>query len=400
MGIFTTETHRVISTISLIGLFLISIYGIKERGLKNLKLNKPVLLLTLIFFMHLIDGVLTDFLTNTDYFQGRLILKVPFLLMPFSILFLPKLSEKRFHFLILTFILCSFYISLNAGLYYIKNTDAVHEMYLRSKAIPLPLNHVRYSLMLSMSIFLGAFLYIKKTYFYSPAETKIIAIITLFLFVFLHLLSVRSGLLAFYILTVVVAFGYALKTKKYKLVSIALLIFAMLPVISYFSIGTFRNKVANTIEDVRNTKYEYYANFHSLTARVFSYKVAWHLIKENPLTGVGIGNLEREVNKAYIENFAEIQPKSRLKPHNQFFNYTTSFGFIGLALFILGFYGVLFFKKYRSDIILLVNFLILTISFLFESTLETQLGANFALCFIIIPLYFIISNGETKEGSL
>ena len=174
----------------------------------------------------------------------------------------------------------------------------------------------------------------------------------------------------------------------------------MLPVVSYFAIGTFKNKVKNTVEDVRNTKHEYYANFHSLTARVFSYKVAWHLIKENPITGVGIGNLEREVNKAYIENYSEIKAKSRLKPHNQYLNYTTAFGFLGLIIFIIGFYGILFYKKYRTNVILLVNYLIITISFLFESTLETQLGANFTLCFLIIPLYFIVSNGKAKEGTI
>lgn len=380
----------------MIGLFFTALWGIKEQGFTNLKLNKPVLLLTLVFFMHLLDGVFTDFLTNSSYFQGRLMLKVPFLLLPLTILFLPKLSEKRYHFLILIFILCSFYIALDASLYYLRNMEEVHERYIHSKVIPLPLNHVRYSLILSMSIFLSAYLFVKKVWFLSPIESKIIAGISLFLFLFLHLLSVRSGLLAFYILTLVIAFGYALKTKKYKFVGIALLTFAMLPVISFFTIGTFKNKVANTLEDLHNTKYEYYANFHSLTARVFSYKVAWHLIQENPVVGVGIGNLEREVQKTYIENYSEIVPAWRIKPHNQYINYLTAFGIVGLSLFMIGFYGVLFYKKYRTNLILLVNFLIISISFLFESTLETQLGGNFAICFLIIPLYYIIGNDEKR----
>jgi O-antigen ligase len=323
-------------------------------------------------------------------------IKLPFLLLPFCILVLPPLSKRNYHFLLLVFVLCSTYIAIRASIYYISHVSEVQALYLKSKTIPLPLNHVRFSLMLSMSIFLVAYLYVKKQWFWHPIETKILGGVTIFLFVFLHFLSVRSGLLAFYALVLIAAAWYAYRTKQYKIIAIAAILALVIPSVSYVAIGTFRNKIKNTVEDIRNTKYEYYANFHSMTARVFSYKVAGKLIKENPILGVGIGNLEREVHKTYITNYSEIKPNSRLMPHNQFINFAVAFGIVGLGLFCVGFYGILYFKEYRQNVVLLVQFLIVSISFMFESTLETQLGANFSLLFILIPLYYMVSN-ETRE---
>ena len=243
-------------------------------------------------------------------------------------------------------------------------------------------------------------LHYKKQWFWHPIEVKIMAGITIFLFFFLHLLSVRSGLLAFYSLALILAFVYAWQTKKYKIIALALTLAILIPGVSYVAVPTFKNKVANTMEDIRNSKYEYYANFHSMTARMFSYRVGIHLIQENPVFGVGIGNLEREVQKDYITNYSEIKPTSRLMPHNQFIDFLVAFGCFGTLIFCVGFYGVLFIKRYRQNIVLLVQFLTISISFLFESTLETQLGANFTLVFLFIPLYFTVSNEKGEEGNI
>ena len=87
-------------------------------------------------------------------------------------------------------------------------------------------------------------------------------------------------------------------------------------------------------------------------------------------------------------------------PHNQYIFTMVGFGAVGTLIFYFGFYGILFFKPYRNDLIICIQFLIVSISFLFETTLETQLGNNFSLSFLIIPLYFLISNdGREKEIS-
>lgn len=399
VGIFATETFRALSSISIVAIVLFSFLCIDSQSLQKLKANKAILLLTFVFFLHLFGFFNTDFAHDTSYLSGRIMIKFPFLLLPFSILILPKLSKEKYYFLLLVFVLCSFYVSFQAIIYYFNHKEEVNLLYLQSKTVPLPLNHVRFSLMLSVSIFLAGYLCYKKVWFIHPVEVKIVGLIALFLFVFLHYLSVRSGLLAFYVLAILLAFSYAYTTKKYRVMVLVLSLSLALPIGSYFAIDTFKNKVKNTMEDLNNSDQEYIANFHSMTARFFSYRVAYKLIKKNPYFGVGIGNLDREVQKMYISSYPSIRSSSRLMPHNQFVDFTVAFGFIGLFVFILAFYGILFFKKYRGNIVILVQFLVITISFLFESTLETQLGANFSLVLIIIPLYYLISN-ESREDKV
>ena len=395
VGILMTETHRAVVTIGWVGLVVMSLFGVNKANIARLKQFKIVLLLTGIFFIQLVYGAFTDFDYNADYLKGRLMIKIPFLILPVILFFLPKLSLKKLQFVLLAFMLGVLFIAIQGSIHYLGHREEVHRLYLMSKTLPLPLNHVRYSLMLSLSIVIGGYLIYKKVWFLYSFEKYIIMGITGFLFVFLHLLSVRIGLLTFYAIAFVLALLISLKMKKKTIVLYVLGAMLLIPAVSYVAVKPFKNIVTNTLNDLKYTKYQYLANTHSLTARAFSYRVAGKLIKENPVFGVGIGDLEEQVNRTYIKEYPEI--KIRLKPHNQFLNYTVAFGFVGIIIFCLCFYGLLWNKNLRNSLLVIVPFLLLTISFLFESTLETQLGANFSLCFLFIPLWFIISNSENKE---
>lgn len=390
-GIYLTDSHRVISTISWIGLVVVAMGCVTKDQFKKAKKNKVVLLFCLVFFLYALSSLLTDFETNDSYALGRVMLKIPFLLLPPAILFLPPLSTKRYHSLLLIFVLFSFFIGIKSVLYFALHGDEVLNLIARSKTMPLPLNHVRFSLMLCLAIFLAGYLFVRKTYFFHRFEIYFNGFCAVFLFFFLHLLSVRSGLLAFYVLTGALLLVWGWQTRSYKLVLSALAGLVLLPVLAYFLLSPFRGKVKNTLNDISGVKHEYYANFQSITARVFSYKVALEIIQDHPVLGVGVGNLERETQLVYIKNYREIRPEWRLKPHNQILYSLVAFGVLGTMIFLLAMYGVLFERRFRHNIILMVQFLIMSISFLFEGTLETQLGANFSICFLILPIYDQIS---------
>jgi hypothetical protein len=76
-----------------------------------------------------------------------------------------------------------------------------------------------------------------------------------------------------------------------------------------------------------------------------------------------------------------------------------AFGIIGFSLFMFGFYYVFFYKKNLFlDVFLLLQFVMVSTSFLFEGTIETQLGVNYVLIFTLLPLYFIESNRKELEA--
>lgn len=139
------------------------------------------------------------------------------------------------------------------------------------------------------------------------------------------------------------------------------------------------------------------ANHYSLSARYYSYKVSWELVQENKLTGVGIANLNREVRKQYIRNYEVIHKKMQKLPHNQFLWYLAAFGVIGFSIFMVAFYYPLFYRlNFKKDYFFFVQYVIVSLSFLIEGTLETQLGVTYSIFFILLPLNQIDKTKEAK----
>ena len=119
---------------------------------------------------------------------------------------------------------------------------------------------------------------------------------------------------------------------------------------------------------------------HSLTMRFEFWKTAWHIIKKNPLIGVGTGDLEKAMKEQYKTDKTSLNPKWQLHSPNQFLAVGVALGFAGIILFILYLLAPFLFTKQRSKFFvffLLIQFL----SFFNEDTLETQAGVTFCVFF-------------------
>lgn len=125
-------------------------------------------------------------------------------------------------------------------------------------------------------------------------------------------------------------------------------------------------------------------NGHSLTMRLYFWKAASVIIKNNFLFGVGTGDVQNELNKTYIQTHSPLTKDWFKRPHNQFLTITVSLGLLGLLVFIFSFvYPVIELKK-QLHVLFWPYFLILCISFVLEDTLETQAGLSFYAFFYSI----------------
>jgi hypothetical protein len=114
---------------------------------------------------------------------------------------------------------------------------------------------------------------------------------------------------------------------------------------------------------------------NSLTQRFEFWKCSFKLFKNNPIFGVGTGDLKEGLNNIYGTH-TELDKKYWRKLHNQYLNLAAMFGALGLILFI-GVLGTFFISAYRNQNHLLMLFLIVAcISFLTEDTLDTQAGIS------------------------
>lgn len=115
---------------------------------------------------------------------------------------------------------------------------------------------------------------------------------TLFLLVFIHVLSVRSGLLVLYLALLVWLLRYVFLTRRWAVAAALGIMLVLLPAAAYQTFPSFRNKLAYARWDLLQHQQGTGANY-SDSDRLTSWKAGWEVGKKNPLFGVGAGDLKR-----------------------------------------------------------------------------------------------------------
>ncbi len=323
--------------------------------------------------------------SNHEYFWNRMVMKGPLLALPLVAAGMwGALSQNVYRVLLRLFVLMCLLGSFYSLYYYVTDYAFVTENYLRAQVMPTIVNHVRFSIMVAMACYIAY--YFVQHEWESPNRIKrwVWIGILLFLIVFLHLFSVRSGLIAFYGAVVAELFlnvKERVGLRKLLLILTGLILFLFA---SIRFIPTLNNKWVNTIADVQVYQNKGYANFNSLTTRFISYEAAFSIFKENPLIGCGLGDVKDQTDFYFKQYYPDVE--TPILPHNQFLFMLAATGLIGMSLFIFLFYSPLLYKSNRRNQILVIHYVMLTLSFMTEPMLETQLGMGYSMFFIILPL--------------
>jgi O-antigen ligase len=123
-------------------------------------------------------------------------------------------------------------------------------------------------------------------------------------------------------------------------------------------------------------------------------KASFNVVKENMPWGVGVGDRMDELVAEYQRMGAEKQYWRRYNPHNQFVDTLMTTGILGLlvlsVILILPAIDCIRNKNY----LFLAFLFIVTLSALFESILERQMGINF-FCFLYC-LFMVESKNNTE----
>lgn len=133
------------------------------------------------------------------------------------------------------------------------------------------------------------------------------------------------------------------------------------------------------------------ANGHSITMRVEFMKTGLNVLKENFWLGVGTGDVNDEFQLRYNWDESGLGSKYRLRTHNQFITFAITFGIIGFVLFMLLYLYPLFISVSQRNFLFTIFYIIATLSFLNEDTLETQAGVTFFAFFFAI---FTLTKGQ------
>ncbi|MFD2787757.1 O-antigen ligase family protein [Hymenobacter rubripertinctus] len=385
IGLFTSKYIRILPSIGMVGFTLTALIQCVLHGSSPPRASRSVYgAFGLVYLVHLAAGLTTSE-EGLDAFRQDLILQLPYLLLPLGFWLLPPLPTSHLRGLWLTLVAAASVAAILSTGNYLLHFEQINEAYLHSKVMPTEPDHIRFSLLVTLAITAGVALLAHRSIGSQWGRAGLWTTVMLLAF-YQHLLAVRSGLVSFYVVGGAALLWLLFRSRQYQQALVLAACLVLIPGISYSVFPTLQNKSANTQEDMSRVHHTQSANNYSLVGRVYSYKVALKVIRAHPWLGVGKGDMASEMAVYYRRDFPNIEPEAYILPHNQYLYSAVAFGISGLLIFIVGFYyaGISVWPRYAP--LLLAQYLILTVSFLVEYTLETQVGLGFALFFLLLAL--------------
>ena len=139
-------------------------------------------------------------------------------------------------------------------------------------------------------------------------------------------------------------------------------------------------------------KYGKVKNFSEIQ-RIELWKNSISIIKDNPIIGIGTGDIDKDFEKELIKRNSELYD-SKLRAHNQYLSVMICFGVLGFILFVywLVYPGIM--KGLFSNLVYSGFFFISLMSMINEDTLDNLFGIAF---FILIQSLFVFNFKDIKE---
>lgn len=320
------------------------------------------LAVAVLFFVVVASGVNSE---NISGWLEQLKLKIPFLAFPIIFLNRPRVDKIEYRNLYLCIIAISFVSALHVCLNYMLNYEAITYDIGSGKTIPTPTHHTRYSVMVAIAVLASIVINLSSSLL-NKLQKQISIAVGIFLFAFLHMLSIRSGLLVLYVGVLVLGTWHLIATKKFALLIGFFAVISLIPIVAYHTLPSFYNKVHYTKYDFKMNA-EGKGDNYSDSERLLSIKTGIDLIKENPILGTGIGDLQDEVGSIYLEEYKKTLVKL---PHNQFVFAGAGMGIILGLIYTTCFFIPLFRCFKFEDMLLLCLFIGIGILCLVEKPLE------------------------------
>lgn len=341
--------------------------------------NKVAVVILLFFLIHLTSLLYT---TNISSGWRGLEVKLSYLAFP---LFLPIIfnsTKLNIYFLFkimvvsgLIYCVSSF---IRAGLIYL-DTNNISDLLSSNLGFRIgqthPFVHPTYvSLYLNFLILFLSYNLIKKEL---QIKKIVLSLGTILLFlIFILFSSSKLGILLMSVNVFIILTYYAITKSKIRQALILFSIFSIVSVVGIYNSPLkirFQQAYKEVFHGNKNAK-DYQM---STGTRIWTWKTTVEVIKENPVIGVGIGDIRDELIKQYKEFGITDKSRTRLDSHQQFLQTFATIGLSGITCLLFLFF-ILFRKAIKTKNIILFSFTLFYFLFgLTESMLETQAGIVF-----------------------
>jgi len=349
--------------------FLSAMVALVQEGVTaDIKTSPLWLLLIFVLWQFFADS-----LSANPIAWNKWLMRVPLLLIPLSLYWrISYLLAVRF---ILLLALPLVWIDLASMLNYALHSKFYNQMVLESKPIPVYslVYHIEFSVYQALlALSLLHVLLQKNQNTIGKMLRGFVMSCFIIVFVSLHVLSARTGLLMFW-------FGAAglfwlrlklLNLSRWKILGIAVLMMVLVAVVP-----SLRNRIVNTVHDFTAVVYSKDLNHQSFGQRWEAWNAALNAAKVQPIVGHGLDHVHEAMSVAYNSKQSHLDELNRINPHNQFLEVAVQSGYLAAILLLVAFIWIAIqgYKKHNTKTLSIIV-LSIAIAMCFESLLERQAG--------------------------
>ncbi|HLP52656.1 MAG TPA: O-antigen ligase family protein [Chitinophagales bacterium] len=379
-------TSRAVASIGMIALIVAALlYNGPVETIKQYLKRKELLVLFLFFGIVLFSGLYS---ADKAEWLTWVRIKLPFIALPLAFAGITRLSRGKFIAILYGFVAIMLLSSAVVLSNYYLNYAEINDSFLRGHAIPIPfkhshISHIRFTLMIAFAFFCCWYMAEKQLHLLHKNERWMLFFFMVYFFAALHILSVRSSLLALYVGVFVLLVRLIIIKRSLAIGVISLALLTAAPYLAVKYIPSFKNKYEYMRYDYFTYRSGEVKNL-SDGIRVVSMKGCIEIAKQNLWLGAGAGDLKTEMANFYASHYPDLPEIDRKMPHNQLLWTLASTGIIGLLLFLLAFLYPLIVNRHYTNWLMLILHLTIFSSFFTEATFEEQIGAGFYLTFLLV----------------
>ncbi|GAA5221774.1 hypothetical protein GCM10025777_24040 [Membranihabitans marinus] len=326
------------------------------------------------YFMLLALVVVSGFWThNTGHWIHLINVSMPLLVYPISYgqnkLLLSRNRNLVFHQFLWASLTLALYI---VGLFIFKNEEII-ELIKSGGSLALPNNHIRTSLIIAVTAIWSIHQWMTGKD--STIRPWIYGLAAVVVFLELHFIAVRSGIVIGYFGLVIYLWRQWEHWRSNRLTVMLSLILAVGISMIYFPF--LQAKWQYWIEDIQNMD-GFAWNYYSDAVRFKTMAMGIEIGQEHPIFGIGLGDVLDEMTLKF-----QIQDNIVLSKviHNMFITWWAGSGFIGLgialyALYIIG-------QRQRKKAMEWTVFWMIMVSCLVENTLQVYVGETLFVLFTV-----------------
>ncbi len=343
--------------------------------------NRYLLAFLSIIGIHLLGLLYTS---NFEYALKDLKIKLPLLLIPIVLASTKKLEQKELKILCYTLLFSVLASSLYSFSIYLQID---HSRVDTLRNISPIISHIRFSLIICVCFFVLLYLIFTSDEGTWHWKNILWMGMALWFFIFIGILGARAGYLALIVCIGATVLYQVIVAKKWMYIAVFFIAIIALPLAMYQFSPSVKQRINEVQYEVNHYKAGGNPSGHSITQRFEYWKIAKHIISQNPLLGVGTGDIDDAFKNYYAQNETPIKKEYQFRSHNQYLSIASTFGILGLLIFLVALLYP-YFVGIESYAFLPSVFIIITmLSMLTEDTLETQAGATYVAYFYSLFLF-------------